>query len=82
VVAGKGSGIMVSVEDAVVAKISKEGTNFEILVDPDKALEFRKGKDTDMESILAVPEIFKDSKKGERHSSEDLHKAFGTTDVF
>ena len=73
---------MVSVEDAVIARISKEGSDFEILVDPDKALEFKRGKEINVEEILAVPEIFKDSKKGERVNSEDLHKAFGTTDVF
>ncbi len=73
---------MVSVEDAVIARISKEGLEFEILVDPDKALEFKRGKEMNVEEILAVPEIFKDGKKGERANSEDLHKAFGTTDVF
>ncbi len=73
---------MVSVEDAVIARISKAGMDFEIMVDPDKALEFKKGEGGNVEDILAVSEIFKDSKKGERHSSEDLQKAFGTTDVF
>ncbi|MEE9323827.1 MAG: ribosome assembly factor SBDS [Candidatus Aenigmarchaeota archaeon] len=73
---------MVSVEDAVIARISKAGMNFEIMVDPDKALEFKREKEGYVEDILAVTEIFKDSKKGERHSSEDLHKAFGTTDIF
>ncbi len=73
---------MVSVEDAVIARISKSGMNFEIMVDPDKALEFRKGGEGNIEDILAFPEIFKDSKKGEKHSSEDLQKTFGTTDVF
>jgi ribosome maturation protein SDO1 len=72
---------MVSVEDAVIARISRSGMDFEIMVDPDKALEFKRGKEENIEDILAVNEIFKDSKKGERHSSEDLHKAFGTTDV-
>ena len=73
---------MVSVEDAVIARISKSGEHFEIMVDPDKALEFKKSREGSIEDILAFPEIFKDSKKGEKHSSEDLQKAFGTTDVF
>lgn len=73
---------MVSVEDAVIARITKSGEHFEIMVDPDKALEFKRGKELSIEDILAFPEIFKDSKKGEKHSSEDLQKAFGTTDVF
>lgn len=73
---------MVSVEDAVIARISRSGMNFEIMVDPDKALEFKRKNEGNIEDILAFPEIFKDSKKGEKHSSDDLQKAFGTTDVF
>ena len=73
---------MVSVEDAVTARISKEEMHFEVLVDPDKALELKRGAEVNIEDVLAVSEIFKDAKTGERHSSEDLHKAFGTTDVF
>jgi ribosome maturation protein SDO1 len=73
---------MVSIEKAVVARISKAGNNFEILVDPDKALEFRKGVDVSIENALAVREVFKDSKKGERASGSDMEKYFGTRDVF
>ena len=73
---------MVSIEKAVVARISKEGNNFEVLVDPDKALEFKKGVDVSMENTLAVMEVFKDSKKGERVSNSDMEKYFGTTDIF
>jgi len=73
---------MVSVEDAVIARISRSGMNFEIMVDPDKALEFKRKSEGNIEDILAFPEIFKDSKKGEKHSPEDLQKVFGTTDVF
>ncbi len=73
---------MVSVEDAVIARLSRLGMNFEILVDPDRALDFKKGRDVDIDDMLVIPEIFKDAKKGERHKEEDLHKAFGTTDVY
>jgi ribosome maturation protein SDO1 len=73
---------MVSVEDAVIARITKAGMNFEILVDPDKALEFHRGKEMDIDQILAVSEVFKDSHKGDRHSAEELHKAFGTSNIW
>jgi len=73
---------MVSVEDAVIARITRAGMTFEIMVDPDKALEFRRGKAIDVDSILAVKEIFKDSRTGDRHSSEELHKAFKTTNLW
>ena len=73
---------MVSVEDAVIARISRKGVNFEILVDPDLALSMRRGAQVNIENVLAVNDILKDSRKGERHTNEDLHKSFGTTDVF
>ena len=71
---------MVSLEKAVIARISKEGKTFEILVDPDKALDFRKGRDYSMENIMAVRDIFTDSKKGERASPSDIEASFGTSD--
>ncbi|MCK5022739.1 MAG: ribosome assembly factor SBDS [Candidatus Aenigmarchaeota archaeon] len=73
---------MVSIEDAVIARITRGEEHFEIMVDPNKALDFKRGKDDNIENVLAVNEVFKDSKKGERHATEDLQKAFGTTDVF
>lgn len=73
---------MVSVEDAVIARITKAGMNFEILVDPDKALEFKKGKEIAITDMLAISEIFKDSRTGDRHSAEELQKAFGTKNVW
>jgi ribosome maturation protein SDO1 len=72
---------MVSVEKAVIARVSKGSEVFEVLVDPDRALQFRKGVDVSIENMLAVNEIFKDSKKGERASSSELEKHFGTTDT-
>jgi len=73
---------MVTIDDAVIARITKNGIIFEILVDPDKALEFKKGKPYSIENILAVNQIFKDARKGEKLPNEDLRKGFQTTDIF
>lgn len=73
---------MVSVDDAVVARISKDGVRFEILVDSDLALEFRKGKDISIENVLAVREVFKDAGSGDRASEDELQKGFRTTDIW
>jgi len=73
---------MVSLEDAVIARITRDRVHFEILVDPEKAAEFRKGKSISIENILAINEIFKDAGKGERASSEELMQVFNTADVF
>lgn len=72
---------MVSLEEAVVARITRDHSHYEILVDPDLAMDLRKGKDVSLEDILAAREIFKDSKKGERASEEELQKHFHTTDL-
>lgn len=72
---------MVSVDKAVIARIHREGKDFEILVDPDLALEFKKGKPYGMDTILAVQEVFTDAKKGDRCPASDLQKAFRTTDI-
>jgi len=73
---------MVSLEKAVVVRYERGGMRFEVLVDPDLAWKLRKGKNVDMDELLAAPEIFRDARKGERASGEELHRAFGTTDVY
>ncbi|WP_461461473.1 ribosome assembly factor SBDS [Methanobrevibacter sp.] len=73
---------MVNVDEAIIAKLESYGEHFEILVDPDLAAEYRNpdGKDVAIEDILAVEEIFKDSKKGDKASDEAMEKVFQTTD--
>jgi ribosome maturation protein SDO1 len=72
---------MVSVEEAVVARLETHGKRFEVLVDSEKALEFKKGEGTaTITDIVAVKEIFRDSSKGERIPATELQEVFGTTD--
>ena len=73
---------MVNVDEAIIAKYEYSGEHFEILVDPDLAAEFRNpdGQDVAIEDLLAVEEIFKDSKKGDKASEEAMNKIFETTD--
>ncbi len=73
---------MVSVEDAVIARIERSGIHFELMVDPELALDFRGGRDVSLENVLAVREVFKDAGRGERVSEEELQKAFHTTDIW
>ena len=58
---------MVDVDKAVIARLKKEGKNFEILVDCDKALLFKEGKGS-LDDVLATEEIYEDVKKGMRAS--------------
>ena len=76
---------MVNIDKATLARISKKGRQFEILVDPDLAVKardtLRSGKDIDLSDILAVEAVFFDSRKGTRAGKKDLVPAFDTADV-
>ncbi|MEM1518608.1 MAG: ribosome assembly factor SBDS [Pyrobaculum sp.] len=64
-----------------VAKLDRQGEHFEILIDPDAALEIRLGKQLGLDKVLVHEEIYKDAKKGLRASEQSLKRVFGTTDV-
>lgn len=66
--------------DVTVVRYSYEGEKFEILVKPDPALEYKLGKRKDLSSVLVSDEIYTDSNKGTRASSDKLLKAFKTED--
>lgn len=70
----------VAVDKAVVGRLSVSGVKFEILVDPNKALDFKKGTKMDMREVMAYPVVYKDTKTSEAVAAADLQKAFGTTD--
>jgi len=72
---------VISLEKAVIARLIKSGVKFEILVDPEKSIELKTGKDISLDDLLASEEIFEDSKKGLRSSNESINKAFGTNDL-
>ncbi len=71
----------ISVDKAVIAKLVKGGEKFEILVDPEKALELKKGKDVKIEDVLAAREIYSDTGKGLRAPQDKLNKTFGTNNA-
>ena len=68
------------VDKVSTVRYSYEGEKFEILVKPDPALEYKLGKRKDVSPILVSDEIYSDSSKGTRASSEKLLKAFKTED--
>ena len=73
---------MVSLDDAVIARLERSGSRFEILVDPDLAQEWKKDNaSVQLEDVLAVEEIWADSRQGDRPNEADLLKAFETSDV-
>ena len=71
---------MVNVDESKIAKLKTHGQNFEILIDPNKALAFKQGVQIDMRDILAVPTVFADAKKGEEASANAMRSIFKTED--
>jgi ribosome maturation protein SDO1 len=64
-----------------VARMTKDNEHFEVLVKPQKALDYRMGKTMGMTEVLVAETIFSDANKGTKASEENLRKAFGTTDA-
>lgn len=61
-------------------KLTIEGEHYEILVNPDSALSFKQGRNVEPSAVIAVDEVYSDSRKGLRASSEKLKLHFGTDD--
>lgn len=59
----------------------KAGKKFEILVDPQLAVDVKGGKSVPADNLLAVPEVFEDVGKGTRVPGADVNKFFGTSDI-
>jgi len=72
---------LVSLDEAVVARLKKGEEHFEVLVDPDAAADLIDGKDVDILQNLAIDSVFKDSKKGTHASEDSLIKNFGTNNI-
>lgn len=72
---------MVSLDEAVIARLKKGEEHFEVLVDPDAAADIIDKKDVNIVQNLAVEAVFKDSKKGTHASEEALLKNFGTDNL-
>ncbi|MCO8243952.1 MULTISPECIES: ribosome assembly factor SBDS [unclassified Haladaptatus] len=72
---------MISLEEAVTARLESHGARFEVLVDPDAALAMKRGEfDGDIEDIIAAEDVFENASRGDRPAEEDLETVFETTD--
>lgn len=63
-----------------LARLSKGSQRFEIVVDPDLAVEFKNGKQVDIKEVLKSEEIFSDAKKGMLASENIIQQVFNLTD--
>ncbi|TQQ79709.1 ribosome assembly factor SBDS [Halonotius roseus] len=72
---------MISLEDAVTARLESHGARFEVLIDPDAALEIKRDEfDGELEDVIAAEDVFEDASRGDRPAETDLEDVFGTTE--
>lgn len=72
---------MISLDEAVTARLESHGQRFEVLVDPDAALEIKRGEfDDDLEDVIAAEDVFEDASTGDRPPENALEEVFETTD--
>ncbi len=60
-----------------LVRLKKGGNRYELVVDPNKAIEYREGKEVSLEDVLRSPNIFTDAHKGELAPLEDVKKDLG-----
>ena len=73
---------MVSLDDAVLARLEKGGKRYEALVNPDLVEQWKEDASTvELDDFMAMDEIFHDARAGERPTEEALMNTFQTLDV-
>jgi ribosome maturation protein SDO1 len=71
---------MISLDEAVTARLESHGQRFEVLVDPDAALAIKRGEfEGDLEDVIAAEDVFEDASRGDRPPEDALEEVFGTT---
>lgn len=72
---------MISLDEAVTARLESHGARFEVLVDPDAALAIKREEfEGDIADVIAAEDVFEDAARGDRPAEADLEEAFGTTE--
>jgi len=72
---------MISLDEAVTARLESHGERFEVLVDPDAALAIKRGEfDGELEDVIAAEDVFEDASRGDRPAENALEDVFGTTE--
>ena len=73
---------MVSLDNAVLARLEKGGKRYEVLVDPALVEAFKNDPTSiDINDFLAMDEVFHDARGGERPTEEAIESVFQTQDI-
>ncbi len=65
-----------------LARLKKGGQVFEIVVNPDEAISYKKGAELDLNDVLRGKEVFSDAKKGVLAPESSMKTLFGSADAF
>ncbi len=72
---------MISLDEAVTARLESHGQRFEVLIDPDAALAIKRGEfDGELEDVIAAEDVFENADRGDRPPEDALEEVFGTTE--
>jgi ribosome maturation protein SDO1 len=71
---------MISLDRAVIARLTSHAHHFEIFVDPATSWDLREGDEVSVDDVVASHDVYKDASKAERVSEAALKEAFGTLD--
>ena len=73
---------MVSLDDAVLARLEKGGKRYEVLVDSELVDAFQANPESvNIDDLLAIDEVFHDARAGDRPTEEALKNNFDTLDI-
>jgi ribosome maturation protein SDO1 len=73
---------MVKLEDAVLARFSRDNDYFEIWVDPEMAWDYKHGKtNINFNDMIALDTIYCDAKKGEEAKQDKIQEVFKTNNL-
>ena len=73
---------MVSLDNAVLARMEKGGKRYEVLLNPDLVDAFKSDPESvDLNAFMAMDEVFHDARGGERPTAEAIENTFGTQDI-
>ena len=72
---------MISLDEAVTARLESHGQRFEVLVDPDAALAIKRDEfEGELEDVIAAEDVFEDASRGDRPPENALEEVFDTTE--
>lgn len=63
-----------------LAKMKKNGEHFEVIINPEKIIDYR-AKKAEVKEVLMYEKIFSEAKKGYEASPEEMKAAFGTDEI-